>query len=129
MAVRIAEITTAEELLEIVKMIFINTLTAFAHNAEEERQVQSKRARLFVTTKRSRLKTAKPSSAPALKPVTPQQVQTQPSTTKKMNADANSQQASVCPPIITTTTTAAEANVSHQNGGSAGVLPTKTLIY
>lgn len=129
MAVRIDEITTAEEQLEIVKMIFTSTWAAFAQKAEEERQAQSKQAQPRVTTKRGRVKTAKPAPAPVRKPHPSQQAQIQPSSTAQMNMGANSQQTSAHAPITPVTTNAIAADVSRQNGGLGGVLRAKPLIH
>jgi hypothetical protein len=128
MTVRIDEITTADEQLEIVKMIFTSTWAAFAQKAEEERQAQSKQAPPRVTTKRGRVKTAKPAPAPARKPHPPQQAQMPPIAPLQMNIGANSQRTRAHAPITPVTTTATDANLSRQNGGYGGVLRAKPLI-
>ena len=115
---RIDEITTAEDQLEIVKMIFANTWTAFAQKAEEERQAQSKQARPRATAKKVGVKRAKPAPA-ARKPVQPQQANSQATTNTQMATTANAQQ--VHEPLAPITTTATNTNLSRLNGGLGGV--------
>ena len=115
---RIDEITTAEEQLEIVKMIFANTWTAFAQKAEEERLAQSKQARPRVTAKKVGVKRAKPAPA-ARKPAQPQQAKPKTTMNPQMAANANTQ--NVRDPLAPITTTATNANLSRLNGGLGGV--------
>ncbi len=115
---RIDEITTAEEQLEIVKMIFANTWTALAQKAEEERQAQSKQARPRVTAKKVGVKRAK--SAPvARKPAQPQQAKPQATMNPQMATNANPQH--VHEPLAPITTNATNTNLSRLNGGLGGV--------
>jgi hypothetical protein len=115
--VRIDEITTAEEQLEIVKMIFANTWTAFAQKAEEERLAQSKQARSRATVKKAGVKRAKPAPA-ARKPAQPQQAKPQTTMNPQMAATANAQQ--VHEPLAPITTTATNTNLSRLNGELGG---------